>query len=1505
MSQLIVSNGIVSSSVLLNSGDSLSVLSGGVASDTKTLPNGVEVISAGGVTSGDQVVGGLVRNYGSETGAQLLSGEIDVSTSGGITDSATITGGALAALLGGVASANTLINGQIYALSGGVLSGNLIAGGMEIIRSGGIGRGETISGIGAAADAVESGAVVESSYVLGYAILAAQSGGIVSKSIASGTGEIHAMSGGYVTQNTFEGESHGVAYSGGLVSGNTVRADAQLMAHASGVVEDNLISNNGMAIASAGGLISGNTILDTSQITVMSGGVARGDTLNGSAVLGYVSGGGQAFGEVLSGAAELDVVGSGAMASGTVVESNGRLLATSSGVVSGSVLSAGLMQVTNGGVAQGDTLSSGSQMEVDSGGSAFSETILSGASASVVASGAFLVSSFIFNGATGQIYNGGMLSASTVQGLVQVDNNGVVTGNTISGTEVLYTGAFASSETVVSGGHLEGLQNGVTVTGATVFDGELSVLGNGTAGAFSVVSGSTVSGSNGVLILGEQEGTSGAAAASMVSGYANRIEGGAEEMIQTTGAAASDTIENGSLVVLGRADAISLESSTVYVAGGAALTNTRLTSGSTLTVMVSGGTDLSGDSIDIGAKLQSLQGLDDPSQFTISGNKLTISGQGSQQIQTLTINGTPDQLLQVALIDESTGLFELEEGTPCYCRGTLIDTDQGEVPVEYLKIGDQVRTLRHGFRSIRWIGRRSYSGQFAAGNRDVLPVVFRAGSLGKNLPREDLSVSPLHAMYLDGVLVPAVALVNGRSIVQAKVMDEVAYFHIELESHDVIFANGAESETFVDDGSRGMFHNEAEYNRLYPDAERRAAVYCAPRVEEGARLAAIRQKLEMLSGKPTSGIGPLEGYLDSVTRTRLTGWASNPETCKPVHLQILDRGVVLGEVVANQPRADLARACGFVFEVPGGLSPLERHVLEVRRVDDHVSLANTPWMLDLAEMQPAQAVIASCPSSPLKGYVDTVSRDRLAGWAFSPATPDAPVALQILDNGALVASVVANALRPDVRNAGACSTAQCGFDVLFPAMLSPFTRHVLEVRREQDGTLLGKPHVIEPVGAFDPALEDVVSRAVASVSDAVEQERVLSFLLGQVEKLSQARAQADSGQYERDMQGLRVRRGLGGKVMPPRRRVLVIDSLRPDTGRDAGSCALLSHIQAFQALGYEVSLVAADQMTGSDILWGAPNVKMLVGPVYRSVEDVLRRQSGSFDVVYLHRAENATRYLALVRMHQKKSLVIYNVADLHFLRLMRQAAVLQRPELLARAQRMKLAEYATILQADVVLTHSVAEAEQIRMDVPQANVHVVPWAVPVRGRVPGFAKRSGVVFLGNYAHAPNADAARWLVEKIMPRVWRQDRSVTCFLAGAEMSDSIHALARRGVETLGKVDDLDALFDSVRLSVAPLRFGAGIKGKVLDSFAAGVPCVMTPIAAEGLMLPKGLMDGLVRENADDLAQLILRLHKRPAPHASMSRAGRACVREGWTEAAVQQALATALQPLTRGMYVLAG
>ncbi|MCQ9156675.1 glycosyltransferase family 4 protein, partial [Acidomonas methanolica] len=134
--------------------------------------------------------------------------------------------------------------------------------------------------------------------------------------------------------------------------------------------------------------------------------------------------------------------------------------------------------------------------------------------------------------------------------------------------------------------------------------------------------------------------------------------------------------------------------------------------------------------------------------------------------------------------------------------------------------------------------------------------------------------------------------------------------------------------------------------------------------------------------------------------------------------------------------------------------------------------------------------------------------------------------------------------------------------------------------------------------------------------------------------------------------------------------------------------------------------------------------------------------------------------------------------------------------------------------------------------------------------------------------------------------------IDCLIVGADMPERVTRLAREGVTIMGHMPELRDVLDRVRLTVAPLRFGAGVKGKVLDSLAAGVPCVMTSIAAEGMALPDALA-GLIAEDADGLAKRILRLHGARKVHTEAARAGKDYIRVHNSEHAVAEALRSSL------------
>lgn len=242
----------------------------------------------------------------------------------------------------------------------------------------------------------------------------------------------------------------------------------------------------------------------------------------------------------------------------------------------------------------------------------------------------------------------------------------------------------------------------------------------------------------------------------------------------------------------------------------------------------------------------------------VAGNEINLTGTTYDQGDSIVSNGSV-----VSVIDNGTTIvsfttiagetFGIAGGVngdieiTCFLAGTHIATPKGEVEVQNLRAGDMVLTANGTAKPVRWLGRSTISARFADPLR-AAPIRITAGALGENLPVRDLLVSPAHAMFINGVLVDAGAMVNGTTILRETMSEETfIYYHVELEAHELILAEGAASESFIDNVDRMNFDNWSEHNTAEPSMPMVEMTY--PRAKSGRQVPqAVRQQLGERAG---------------------------------------------------------------------------------------------------------------------------------------------------------------------------------------------------------------------------------------------------------------------------------------------------------------------------------------------------------------------------------------------------------------------------------------------------------------------------------------------------------------------------------------------------------------------------------------------------------------------------------------------------------------------------------
>ena len=786
----------------------LTVQSGGVVNIANGLNDGNDglgsiVVGTGGsltVSSGSSEIGNLAGSIGVLTVSSggtftLAGGQLAVGNRAGANGDVTVSGG-------GSFVATKAADTSNYILE----IGNQNASGGTGAAIGAV----TVTGRGALLDLGQNGAAV------GY----------------YGNGTLNVLSGGVVKAVTT------------LSTGASGISSLAIGRYGSGTVN---ITGSGSVISATGFLYAGRAAGGTGVINVTSGGVLQqlsdptgqsgigignGDTLSGQLASGgtgflNVNTSGAVFGPSSLFVGDNDCAGTVALDTGGTISVGGQIavgtgntFANASGTVTisggASLRTAGPHVTQSASITIANQVSTTGSITVTGGGSVLD------AGGDRITVGARGVGSLVVNsGATASAGNTLYADAAAEAGL------SVATFSTGSGTALI-----------------DGRGTNLAVNGATTLAGGLTSAGG--SGSLSVTNGAVATTTGLVLWSGATlavdaasvfelgSGMAVAGGVSIQSGAALMAHGGAiNAAIANAGTLSNDGALTVSGGVTGPGAITLLAGSTTTISGGIAggsvgfadamgrLALGAFTGSETVSAMQAG------DVID-------LLGI---TNATVQGNDVRA---GTGDLSFSNLAGLP-----LSLAADGHGGTNVMVTVACYCHGTHVLTESGERRVEALGVGDMIVTGSGALRPVRWLGRRSYAGRFLRGRAHLLPVRIRAGALGGGLPRRDLLVSPCHAMLLDGLLVPAAMLLNGHSIVQEQAAERVDYVHVELDEHDVLFAEGALSESFLDDDSRAVFHNAADY--VAPAGDTVPGTFCAPRVEAGYALEAIRARLQRLA----------------------------------------------------------------------------------------------------------------------------------------------------------------------------------------------------------------------------------------------------------------------------------------------------------------------------------------------------------------------------------------------------------------------------------------------------------------------------------------------------------------------------------------------------------------------------------------------------------------------------------------------------------------------------------
>lgn len=362
-------------------------------------------------------------------------------------------------------------------------------------------------------------------------------------------------------------------------------------------------------------------------------------------------------------------------------------------------------------------------------------------------------------------------------------------------------------------------------------------------------------------------------------------------------------------------------------------------------------------------------------------------------------------------------------------------------------------------------------------------------------------------------------------------------------------------------------------------------------------------------------------------------------------------------------------------------------------------------------------------------------------------------------------------------------------------------------------------------------------------------------------------------------------------------RILVIDACALTPDMDAGSVRMFNMLLILARLGHKVTFGAENLQVHEPFssTLKAHGVEHLSVPFTHSLQHYLEESGFTFDVAIISRKHVASRFLPFVRKYAPTCKIVFDTVDLMFLRLARQAALEDSEKLRLEAAESQAEELALVHASDLTFVVSQAEADVLAAEAPLDKLAVVPLINDFVESPHPFCDRSGILFVGGFQHPPNLDGILFFLDEVLPIIRKREPDIQVHIVGSRTPPALAARATSGVLVHGFVPDLSAILSSVRLSIAPLRFGAGIKGKISQSMACGVPVVGTTIAVDGMHLDNGI-NCLVADSPADFAEAVCRLHEDESLWHRIAESGQEHARSMFSSDAVKTQMVAALSKL---------